>query len=234
MVERWRWTCPECGRRYDIPLGHDPKKCPKCAPEIPQTARGEPADDPQRPAREPTFMTRPPEQGAEPEPPRSYSAKRGKRRSFGIIVALSALVCFLVLGFFLAFENARDRSRGNGDPTSVAAAIAAVIPHEDPDRAAVRAWLKENLNVPDWEEVRWWPARDIVNYEDDLNMNPRASKPFRLCRLKYRAKNAVGATEIYDQFFEIRQGKADPWIPYSDSFGQAFFRSRVVEEFFPN
>ena len=30
MVERQRWRCPKCGRRWDIPVGHNPTECPKC------------------------------------------------------------------------------------------------------------------------------------------------------------------------------------------------------------
>jgi hypothetical protein len=30
MVERRRWQCPQCGRKWEIPIGHDPTGCPRC------------------------------------------------------------------------------------------------------------------------------------------------------------------------------------------------------------
>ena len=32
----------------------------------------------------------------------------------------------------------------------------------DPELELVRAYLRENLDDPTWEEVRWWPARDLT------------------------------------------------------------------------
>jgi hypothetical protein len=265
MVVRQRWTCPRCGRKWDIPAGPQPVRCPKCAPQN----SGPKAIGPQIPADgKAAFAPLPPELGAGSEADRSYSAKRRRSRAFAIIAALAAVVCFLVLGLFLAFEQAGNPRKG--DLKSVAAAVAAVLPHGDPDLTAVRAWLKENLNVADWEEVRWWPAQDMVQWkqdevilarfrrdeaksqvdgknaagqfwakelkerEDDLRSKEN-EPPTRLCRLKYRAKNAVGATEIYDEFFEIRGGKAELWVPYGyvDKSNQAFFRSKA-RKFFPD
>jgi hypothetical protein len=38
----------------------------------------------------------------------------------------------------------------------------------DPDRALVEAWLRENLNDPHWESVKWWPAVEQGPIYDDL------------------------------------------------------------------
>lgn len=35
------------------------------------------------------------------------------------------------------------------------------LPDADADLQAVRAWLRENLDSPEWEEVRWWPTRTL-------------------------------------------------------------------------
>jgi len=32
----------------------------------------------------------------------------------------------------------------------------------DPELEMVRAYLRENLNDPTWQEVKWYPARDLV------------------------------------------------------------------------
>lgn len=37
------------------------------------------------------------------------------------------------------------------------------LPDADADLQAVRAWLRENLDSPDWEEVRWWPTRPMTH-----------------------------------------------------------------------
>jgi Superinfection immunity protein len=31
MIERQLWRCPRCGRRWKIPVGYDPRICPRCA-----------------------------------------------------------------------------------------------------------------------------------------------------------------------------------------------------------
>ena len=35
---------------------------------------------------------------------------------------------------------------------------------DNADRVAVRNFLKENLDNPEWEEVRWWPAVEHAAY----------------------------------------------------------------------
>jgi hypothetical protein len=42
------------------------------------------------------------------------------------------------------------------------------LPPTDPDRALIEAWLKENLDAPQWEPVKWWPAVDQGPIYDDL------------------------------------------------------------------
>jgi hypothetical protein len=100
-------------------------------------------------------------------------------------------------------------------------------------REIVRAWLKENTNTGDWEEVRWWReidarARKLADCRADANKpllwigkKPPEMKAAQLkecdkiknqpaesaIRLKFRAKNGVGATMLHDLIFTIRDGR---------------------------
>jgi hypothetical protein len=60
----------------------------------------------------------------------------------------------------------------------------------DPDRLAVRAYLRNNLGEPKWEEVEWWPAR---RWKGDGN--------HRICRLKYRVMTPLGRIMRDDVFW---------------------------------
>jgi hypothetical protein len=54
MVERRRWKCPNCGRTWDIPIGHNPQSCPKC---MSREAQSPASTDPERQLQD--FYTRP-------------------------------------------------------------------------------------------------------------------------------------------------------------------------------
>jgi len=145
------------------------------------------------------------------------------------VVAASVVACLIVLGLLIAFEQAGNRSKGSQEPVEerpgVVGAIAALLPHTDPDLVAVRAWLKENLNVPEWEEIRWWPRHDMSKWYRDSSPDIDWSKappaePIFLCRLKYRSKNEQGATVLFDDTFEIKNGRA---FKYHIHFGGSLF-----------
>ncbi len=181
------------------------------------------------------------------------NAKRRQRRAFQFVVAISVAVGVLAIVLLIAFESSLSRRAATAresldKPSGLTDALAGLLPNGDPDLAAVRARLRENLDVADWEEVRWWPARDMVEWHqsdvknandmvtfwanalkdaengsgtyhvhdaqqslDDAKKSLEAAKrksPQRLCRLKYRSKNKLGATELFDDFFEIVEGKA--------------------------
>ncbi len=97
----------------------------------------------------------------------------------------------------------------------------------DPDREAVRQWLRANLNDPHPREIRWWPARtlddlyrrqlmaakdaaeddpQLLDYADELERNG----PLRVCRLKFRPKNELGAQVPRDELFVVRGGRVSP------------------------
>lgn len=95
-------------------------------------------------------------------------------------------------------------------------------------KALVRAWLKENTLDGKWEEVRWWPPRTITEkdftrrinpygwggrkeFEDTMSLCQAAnSMPRTICRVKLRVQNALGATVLEDELFEIKNGRAKP------------------------
>jgi hypothetical protein len=93
----------------------------------------------------------------------------------------------------------------------------------DPDRDAVRAWLRDNSGDAHPRELRWWRARTLDEFyrqqlmaakdsaEDDPEMYDfveqlESQGPDRVCRLKYRIKNDVGAAVSHDDLFSLRGG----------------------------
>lgn len=114
----------------------------------------------------------------------------------------------------------------------------------DPDRGAVRDWIRANSDDPHPQEVRWWPARDLVELHeqrlaaareaaaddpdladlvDQLEQNP----PDRVCRLIYRTKNDAGDETTHDELFAVGSGKAHP-LSRSSSLAIA------ARKYFPN
>lgn len=121
----------------------------------------------------------------------------------------------------------------------------------DRDLAAVRVYLKENLNDPTWEEVRWWPGRNAEKAlgtpfgdalaelakeetwrESDAETKKRlenAKKPcpeligVKVCRLKYRSKTPFGMI-LHDEIFLTKNGKAFPHPQSSSDNGAALWR----------
>lgn len=93
-----------------------------------------------------------------------------------------------------------------GDLSSVVSGLGVATP----EQRAVRAWLKENLDTPEWEEVRWWPA---VNHGSSRN---------RLLRLKFRTENPFGGISLLDWCFSVdaKSGKVEDHLPWSDTTGR--------------
>jgi len=113
----------------------------------------------------------------------------------------------------------------------------------DPDRDMVRAWLHANCRDPHPREIRWWPARTLDEFyrqqlmsakeaaEDDPEFFDYVEQleqdgPERVCRLKYRAHNEVGAAVAYDQMFTLRAGRVRPIR--NDSSG-----AKTMRRYFP-
>ena len=101
----------------------------------------------------------------------------------------------------------------------------------DSDRHAVREWLRSNDHDPHPREIRWWPARTLDELyrrqltaakdavEDSEDDDPQLRDyveqlehdgPERVCRLKFRSKNEVGAQISHDDLFVLRGGRVRP------------------------
>jgi len=58
----------------------------------------------------------------------------------------------------------------------------------DPDRLAVREFLRNDLSEPQWEEVEWWGGREGISVFT------------RVCRMKYRCLTPRGRIMMDDVF----------------------------------
>jgi len=114
----------------------------------------------------------------------------------------------------------------------------------DPDRDAVREWLHANHHDPHPREIRWWPARtldelyrrqlmaakdaaeddpELLDYTDELERDG----PQRVCRLKFRTKNEIGAQVSHDELFVLRGGHVRP-VPSESS------EAGAMRKYFPD
>jgi hypothetical protein len=109
--------------------------------------------------------------------------------------------------------------------------VATGDPSQDPDRDAVRGWLQANSKDPHPREILWWPARTLDELyrhqlaaakdaaedsgDDDPELRDYVEQlehdgPERVCRLKYRTKNDLGAQVPHDDMFVFRSGRVRP------------------------
>jgi hypothetical protein len=84
--------------------------------------------------------------------------RRPLRRLLTRPVILSLLA---ILGCALLYAGARFLSKTGAAQNPI---LAKVLP--DPDKAAVEEWLRMNLNDPDWSVVRWWRAKEIIQFKN--------------------------------------------------------------------
>lgn len=80
-------------------------------------------------------------------------------------------------------------------------------------QAAVRKYLKENLDNPWFEEVQWWPARKRWTDEEYRTLVRKARQSggrvdanCTIIRLKFRTKNRLDALMIADHVFTVKRG----------------------------
>ena len=81
----------------------------------------------------------------------------------------------------------------------------------DPDLAAVRVYLKDNLDSGEWEEIRWWPKRPVPPNFPGTTKAVDFWKGEQVCLLKYRSSG-----RIHYEVFVVENGEAKPawnWYP---------------------
>jgi len=93
------------------------------------------------------------------------------------------------------------RPQGVTGNTGIAAQSAtgvASVKSDDPwpECAPIRAWLDKNLDDPSGWEVVSWAQRIEVPKAGVVNIN-----------MTYRAKNKVGAKQVFHRFFSVKDGK---------------------------
>ncbi len=147
--------------------------------------------------------------------------KGGTRRDRVVIstvvigVGLFLFVGMPFLKHNMPAEDAVLNSIGSGDAPAT----------RDADREAVRTWLRANTNDPHPQEIRWWPAHELIQLhqqrlraareaaQDDPSWEAQVRAiekevPDRVCRLKYRIRNEAGDDVTRDDLFTLRDGKA--------------------------
>jgi hypothetical protein len=97
----------------------------------------------------------------------------------------------------------------------------------DPDRDAVREWIRVNCGDSHPREIRWWPARKLDElYRRQLTAAKEAADddrqlfdyveqlehdgPSRVCRFKFRTRNEVGGQVARDELFVLGNGRVRP------------------------
>jgi hypothetical protein len=134
-------------------------------------------------------------------------------------VVITATVIGVIAFVLIGLPYLRRDVPSTGRPVSL---VGDVSP--DPDRDAVREWLRDNSSDPHPRELRWWHARildefhrqqlmaakdaaeddpELFNYVEQLERDG----PDRVCRFKYRTKNEVGAAVSHDDLFSLRGGR---------------------------
>lgn len=187
-------TCPYCSQRFNLAAERGEQvQCPSCGHPLRVVVQPPPPPPPpvsrQCKEGEGDF-----DFGELQSPQNQYSAKRFPSRKVVLVASLAVTVAVIVVAAKLAWPTASKGLTTVRDNLTV-----------DHDMAAVRAYLRENLNDPHWEEVKWWPARIGNNYY----------KNERVCRLKYRAKTGP-FLRLHDQTFIIAADGVRPSEQYEN------------------
>ena len=123
--------------------------------------------------------------------PPTFPVSRQQRKPFVRRAVLSAVAILLAALLFYGGSHLLSKTSAVNNPV-----LAKILP--DPDKAAVEEWLRMNLDDPNWTEVRWWPAKEIIKQQV-------GKIPARVCRLRFRSKNPLGAMMLWDEIFIIQQ-----------------------------
>ena len=151
----------------------------------------------------------------------------GSRRDHVVIsTVIVGVILFLVIGTpYLKRHLPADGSLVN-----------AIGGDSDADREAVRHWLRDNADDPQFREIRWWPPRQSSANDDRReayadrrdgdrrdgdrrDSNRDSDRPDRdrrdddrsgdrVCRMQYRERTANGDDVTRDDYFVVRDGRA--------------------------
>jgi hypothetical protein len=223
-VLRRRWDCPKCGIAYEIPSdAADPLSCPKCRPSAGSGCL-------------PVVRWVP------------VSRTRKRSRMIWPILAAAAVIAILIgrWVFSNGFGVRQQLGRAELAVRKVIDNGQLKVPVADHEFALVDEYLKENLDDPNYEVVKWWTSDDqkmaakrkaesIQKMIDAANPKDRfealrvsemqneleavqAISEDTLCRLKFRTTNEFGAKVLKDMTFVIYDGKARP-LPWHNQLG---------------
>lgn len=92
-----------------------------------------------------------------------------RRRSWLPVTSVIVSLFFGVGLYVVSPKSNGHRAVAKGQDREVAGEQPKVA--ADGGRAAVEAWLDENLDDPQWAEVRWWPARELTVRRDTAIRN---------------------------------------------------------------
>lgn len=166
-ISRRVWQCPGCGSKWQIPAeADDPRFCPQCE----QASTGIP---PEMPITIDQFAPVP---------------KQKRLKTWNCNVIIASALCLAILAMIVFRPNSLRNASKNAKNVVNAVLPAQVV---DEEFKLVEKYLKENLDDPKHEVVRWWPVKEKRN------------SPKKFCRMKYRTKNRFGATQLEDVIFVI-------------------------------
>jgi hypothetical protein len=167
--------------------------CPNCGLPLKVTPSGYPIDCPHcRQSVQPPPIAMPVLYAEWDKPVVRQKKPKSNNRVLYVLLLLAACVSW---GVYLVIYRS-DLINHVITPVAITKAL-------DPDLQAVRSYLRENLDDPYFEEVRWWPAR---RSEDGV---------VQVCRLKYRTKSLFGILVLRDDVFRLDNGK---WRPIDKDY----------------
>lgn len=167
MSERVRWTCPNCNRTFSVPTTEGLTVCPKCvASQLPVTSISADASVQSPAVRHRTASVFATVVSIPPVVFRWCLASLPKLKAIPVVVVL-AILGSGTIGFLL----------GRLSVSAIPRLIPTVL--IDPDKALAMKLLKENLNDPHWEEVKWWPPVDQTEETQQIiaEFQQRAANP---------------------------------------------------------
>jgi hypothetical protein len=195
MVHRKRWKCPNCGRFWDIPIGNDSSRCPKCKPPDPQTSAedfgerefqsfysrfavdsGESNQESKRPADAEPFFVPLPAIAPETRPKALFTRllvrKRKKAHSFAFALTAALIVCCVGLITLFVLERPKPAERAATEPEATPEVPGSNVAKEESaiTLAEFDSWFGRQ-SEPD--EMLWLSFPGLMEQENRQNAKKR-------------------------------------------------------------